>query len=62
MPKIWYASPNGDWWEGQEADYVYVLREEDLPEDTDIEAIEGDKFEKVIMEHGKAVEFSELYD
>lgn len=62
MPKIWYASPNGDWWEGEDMDYVFVLREEDLPEDTDIETVEGDKFEKVIMEHGKVVAFSELYD
>lgn len=50
--RVWYASPNGDWWGGKDADYVFVLRESDLPEDIDPEEIEGDKFEDIIMELG----------
>jgi hypothetical protein len=30
--RIWYASPNGDWWGGKDANYVFVLKESDLPE------------------------------
>jgi hypothetical protein len=50
--RIWYASPNGDWWGGSDMDYVMVLKESDLPEGIDLEEIEGDKFEDIIVEHG----------
>lgn len=51
--RVWYASPNGDWWGGNEADFVMVLKESDLPADIDPESIEGDKFEDLITEFGK---------
>lgn len=50
--RVWYASPNGDWWGGSDADYVFVLKESDLPADFDPESIEGDKFEDIIIELG----------
>ena len=53
--RVWYASPNGDWWGGSDADYVFVLKESDLPSDIDPESIEEDKFEDIIMKHGKTV-------
>jgi len=54
--RIWYASPNGDWWGGSDADYVFVLKESDIPEGMfDAESIEGDKFEDIIMKHGETV-------
>ena len=46
--RVWYASPNGDWWTGSESDYVFVLKESDLPADIDPDSIEGDKFEDII--------------
>lgn len=49
--RTWFASPNGDWWEG--VNRVHVLHEYELPEDIELE---GDKFEDVIMEYGEAVE------
>jgi len=52
-PRVWLASPNGDWWSTDDA-YVYVLKETDL-DDIDPEEVEGDKFEDVIMEHGVKV-------
>ena len=55
MSRVWYASPNGDWWEGKDNDYVFVLKESDLPEGVDPEEIEGDKFEDIIIEHGETV-------
>ena len=55
MAKVWYASPNGDWWTGEDADYVFVLKESDLPAGIDPESIEGDKFEDIIIEHGETV-------
>jgi hypothetical protein len=53
--RVWYASPNGDWWGGSDADYVFVLKESDLPKDIDLDSIEEDKFEDVIMKHGTTV-------
>lgn len=53
--RVWYASPNGDWWGGSDADYVFVLKESDLPADIDPESIEEDKFEDIIMKHGATV-------
>lgn len=54
--RIWYASPNGDWWGGADADYVFVLKESDIPAGMfDEESIEGDKFEDIIMKHGETV-------
>jgi hypothetical protein len=53
--RVWYASPNGDWWVGSDADYVFVLKESDLPEGLEPESIEGDKFEDIITKHGKTV-------
>ena len=50
--RVWFASPNGDWWGGSDADYVIVLKESDLPAGVDPESIEGDKFEDLITEHG----------
>ncbi len=50
--RVWFASPNGDWWGGKDADFVFVLKESDLPEGTDPESIEGDKFEDLITQHG----------
>ena len=53
--RVWYASPNGDWWGGSDADYVFVLKESDLPADIDPESIEEDKFEDIIVKHGSTV-------
>jgi hypothetical protein len=53
--RVWYASPNGDWWTGSESDFVFVLKESDLPADIDPDSIEGDKFEDIITEHGTTV-------
>jgi hypothetical protein len=53
--RVWYASPNGDWWVGSDADYVFVLKESDLPEGIELESIEGDKFEDIITKHGTTV-------
>jgi hypothetical protein len=50
--RVWYASPNGDWWGGKDMDYVMVLKESDLPEGIEPDEIEGDKFEDIIIEHG----------
>lgn len=50
--RVWFASPNGDWWGGKDTDYVFVLREADLPEEHDDE-IEEDKFEILIQRYGK---------
>lgn len=58
--RIWYASPNGDWWGGKDANYVFVLKESDLPEGVDPEEIEGDKFEDIIMESGVQVDIPDL--
>ena len=49
--RTWFASPNGDWWEG--VNRVHVVHEYELPEDIELE---GDKFEDVIMEYGETVE------
>lgn len=53
--RVWFASPNGDWWTGSDMDYVFVLKESDLPADIDPESIEGDKFEDIITECGTTV-------
>jgi hypothetical protein len=61
--RIWYASPNGDWWAGDwhdEKPFVYVLHERDIPED--IEGVEEDKFEDLIMELGTKVEIPQVPD
>jgi hypothetical protein len=58
--RIWYASPNGDWWGGKDANYVFVLKESDLPQGVDPEEIEGDKFEDIIMESGVQVDIPDL--
>ena len=50
--RVWFASPNGDWWGGKDTDFVFVLREDDIPKD-EIENIEQDKFEKLIIKYGK---------
>jgi hypothetical protein len=54
--RTWFASPNGDWWAAdwhEEAPFVYVLREYDIP--GDIEGVEEDKFEELIMELGTKI-------
>lgn len=61
MGKIWYANANGDWWTGEDADVVFVLKEEDLPAEIEPESIEGDKFERVIRAHGQ-VAYVEVND
>lgn len=61
MSKVWYANANGDWWSGEDADVVFVLREEDLPAEIKLEDIEGDKFERVIQTHGQ-VAYVEVND
>ena len=38
-----------------DADYVFVLKESDLPADIDPESIEEDKFEDIITKHGSTV-------
>ena len=54
MERVWYASPNGDWWGGSDMDYVMVLKESDLPEGFEPDDIEGDNFADIIAENGTA--------
>jgi hypothetical protein len=51
--RTWFASPNGDWWTGVGSNVVHVLHEYELPDDVEVE---GDKFERVIMEYGTETE------
>jgi hypothetical protein len=52
--RTWIASPNGDWWDATHAPVtVHVLHEYELPDDVEVE---GDKFERVIMEYGTETE------
>jgi hypothetical protein len=48
--RTWFASPNGDWWEG--SNVVHVLHEYELPGDIEVE---GDKFEDEIFEYGTEI-------
>lgn len=52
--RTWIASPNGDWWDATHVPVtVHVLHEYELPDDVEVE---GDKFERVIMEYGTETE------
>ena len=53
---LYIANENGDWWEFNPNDVLYIMRPEDCPVD---ESPDNDKFERVIMENGTTVE--ELY-
>lgn len=53
---LYIANENGDWWEFNPNDVLYIMRPEDCPFD---ESPDNDKFERVIMENGTTVE--ELY-
>jgi hypothetical protein len=53
---LYIANENGDWWEFNPNDVLYIMRPEDCPVD---ESPDNDKFESVIMENGTTVE--ELY-
>lgn len=53
---LYIANENGDWWEFNPNDVLYIMRPEDCPVD---ESPDNDKFEHVIMENGTTVE--ELY-
>ncbi len=63
---LYIANENGDWWEFNPDDVLFVLRASDLPgyeiEDHGIDIRDGviyeapDKFEKLIWEHGTSVE------
>ena len=53
---LYIANENGDWWEFNPNDVMYVMRPEDCPVD---ESPDNDKFEAVIMENG--IEVKELY-
>ncbi len=53
---LYIANENGDWWEFNPDDVMYVMRKEDCPAE---ESPDNDKFEGVIMENGTVVE--ELY-
>ena len=53
---LYIANENGDWWEFNHNDVLYIMRPEDCPVD---ESPDNDKFEAVIMENGTTVE--ELY-
>jgi len=53
---LYIANENGDWWEFNPNDVIYIMRKEDCPAD---ESPDNDKFERVIMENGTPVE--ELY-
>jgi hypothetical protein len=50
---LYIANENGDWWEFNPNDVIYVMRPEDCPVDA---APNDDKFERVIMENGTTVE------
>jgi len=53
---LYIANENGDWWEFNPGDALYIMRPEDCPAD---ESPDNDKFEYVIMENG--IEVQELY-
>jgi hypothetical protein len=58
--RVWYASPNGDWWGGSPASgYIYRITEDQIPEGYE-EYIEEDKFEDVILEYGTKLETYDL--
>ena len=63
---LYLANENGDWWEFNPDDVLFVLRSSDLPDDVvadyNIDIRDGqiyeapDKFEKLIWEHGTSLE------
>jgi len=53
---LYIANENGDWWEFNPNDVIYVMRPEDCPVDA---APNDDKFEAVIIKNG--IEVKELY-
>ena len=63
---LYIANENGDWWEFNPDDVLFVLRSSDLPDDVvadnNIDIRDGqiyeapDKFEKLIWEHGTSLE------
>lgn len=63
---LYLANENGDWWEFNPNDVLFVLRSSDLPDDVvadnNIDIRDGqiyeapDKFEKLIWEHGTSLE------
>lgn len=63
---LYVANENGDWWEFNPDDVLFVLRSSDLPDDVvadnHIDIRDGqiyeapDKFEKLIWEHGTSLE------
>ena len=63
--QVYVANENGDWWRWEDEQVIYVL-DVDTLSDEQKEAIaeewgddwqEGDKFEQVIMHHGKRLPF-----
>lgn len=53
---IYISNINGDWWQFHEGHPLFVLDTNEVPEtvlEEVYEALEGDKFEDVIMEYGR---------
>ena len=58
MNSLYVANENGDWWILSPGDVIYVMPSNKILPDGVSDM--GDKFEKVIMEHGTVVE--DLYE